>query len=70
MITSSISASWSTGSAQSSRVWADRKAEQQAKSQAVEARREVAEDKLKARTDRQAARSQWASKSSSVDMYM
>jgi hypothetical protein len=70
MITSSISASWSTGSAQSSRVGADRKAEQQAKSQAVEARREVAQDKTKARADRQVAGSQRSSKTSSVDMYM
>jgi hypothetical protein len=71
MMTSSISSAWKTGSsAQSSKVWTDRKVEQEAKSKAAEARREVAEDKVQARDDWQAARSQWSSKTSSVDMYM
>jgi hypothetical protein len=71
MSVGSISSGGPTGSsAQATKVWTDRKVEQEARTKAVEARREVADDKVAVRADRQAARSQWASKTSSVDLYM
>jgi hypothetical protein len=70
-MTGSISAGWSGGSPESSRVWQDRLGEAQAKAKAVDNRHEVAEDKLAVRQAwQQTTRVPRVSESGSVDMYM
>jgi hypothetical protein len=66
----SISSGWASNSTQSTMRWQDKMVEAQGRANAVESRRDMADDKLAVKPEWQAPRLPQVTQAGSVDMYM